>query len=148
MFIFDTKNLDRNLYKDRKHYTYSEVQRMLENNINEEIDEMLWNINDECIAKLGTRLIDADSEMFAAEKERMLFRPNDFTDSEKQKIAELTINLKKDEADKYIKELQKEKMGAVQQLDINIINAKLEFRKIGIMFDTIKLIVENRKAKN
>jgi hypothetical protein len=112
--------------------------------MDEKLKNYLYNINEKNIAELGEMLADADAKLFESEKNKLTGMALDFTDEEKKMISELAIAQKKDEMEKYIKQVKENRMVSMKDFDNNIHDAKAKFRQIAITFDTVKLIVDNK----
>jgi O6-methylguanine-DNA--protein-cysteine methyltransferase len=114
--------------------------------MDENLKKLLNNINEQSIAKIGELLADADKKLFAMEREKLNTGNIEYTANEKAKITEFAITMQKEAMDKYINELKKEREGKNIDIDLKIMDAKSEFRQVAIVFDTVKLIIENRKT--
>jgi hypothetical protein len=111
--------------------------------ISNELNEIVYNVNDENIAKLGVMLANADMQLFEAEKNKAIGAG---TNIDSKAIANFSLNMNPEEMKQYIEKAQAVQKEKVKELDIKIMDAKSIYRSIAIVFDTVKLIVENRNA--
>jgi O6-methylguanine-DNA--protein-cysteine methyltransferase len=113
--------------------------------MDENLKELLTDVNEQSIAKIGEMLADADKKLFAMEREKIVGENIEYTANEKARITEFAITMQKEAMDKYINEIKKERENQNKDIDLKILDAKSEFRQVAIVFDTVKLIVDNRK---
>ncbi len=111
--------------------------------ISDELKKIVYNVNDENIAKLGVMLATADMQLFEAEKNKAIGAD---TNIDPKIMANFSLNMNPEEMKQYIEKAQATQKEKIKELDIKIMDAKSAYRSIAIVFDTVKLIVENRNV--
>ena len=112
----------------------------------QDLVNILNNVDEENIAKLAILLADADAVLFDAERAKL----TGVYDASPEEIAEmgsLMMEGKQEEVSKVIAKINSKKEESAKKYDVKIMDAKKEFRQIGIVADMVKLIVENRKVQ-
>lgn len=109
------------------------------------LEEIINNVNEENIAKLTILLADADSKLFDTEKAKIMGVEDD-NKEDMELVVKLMMSGLKEDAEKKMQEIQKKKEESAKTFDVKIMDAKKEFRQIGIVADMVKLIIENRKV--
>ena len=107
-----------------------------------EIEEILFNPTNENIAKLGIMLADADRKLMEIEIEKIKNISTVNNEERIQKLEKMALVLNKDEFAAYKKKLDENNDNNV--LESAFLEAKAEYREIGIAFDTLRLIVQNK----
>ena len=107
-----------------------------------EIEEILFNPTNENIAKLGIMLADADRKLMEIEIEKIKNKGAVNSEEKIQKLEKMALVLNKDEFTAYKKKLDENNDSAI--LESAFLEAKAEYREIGIAFDTLRLIVQNK----
>lgn len=107
-----------------------------------EIEEILYNPTNDNIAKLGIMLADADKALMEIEIEKIKNKGAVNNEEKIQKLEKMALVLNKDEFAAYKKKLDENNDNNV--LESAFLEAKAEYREIGIAFDTLRLIVQNK----
>jgi len=112
--------------------------------MDEKIKNILYNLDEENIAKLGEMLADADNESMQAELARLEAQQMITAPIDQSIFADMAKTVSPKDISKLMEGIQAERQKQLQIAEKNNLVVKAKFRQIGIVFDTAKLIVQNR----
>jgi len=113
----------------------------------DEIKNILFNVTDENIAKMGIILADADNELMQTEIAKANAQMNMSAPVDASILGDLGRAMNPKDIQNAMNDLNKQREQAVKDAEKALLKCKANYRTIAIAFDTLKLIVQNKTQK-